>query len=79
VLDETIIGVAISNRSTISIDRWSKLGVTTTSTVSNVAGYSEFLLPNIRSKWIQFKIEMRGVGISLEELQIINSVNKPSV
>ena len=79
VLDETIIGVAVSNRSTISIDRWSKLGVTTTSTVSNVAGYSEFLLPNIRSKWIQFKIEMRGVGISLEELQIINSVNKPSV
>jgi hypothetical protein len=32
-----------------------------------------------QSKWIQFKFELRGKGVALEEYEIINKTNKASV
>lgn len=81
VLDETLIGVANTNKCLISVSNWKKIGTATTDTVTNSMGYSEFSIPqeDNKSKWIQFKIELRGVHVAIEQIQVIDNIFRSSI
>jgi hypothetical protein len=72
VLDEAVRGGESGNKSTVRFDKWKKL---TTITSSNSGG--EFTAPlNKSSKWLQVKLELRGVDVTIEELIINNQPYK---
>lgn len=73
-LDEPIEGIVSAQKSEIQIDNWQKLkkGEITN---SDTDGFKEFAIGTV-GKQIEFKIEMRGVGIKVEELSLANITNK---
>lgn len=73
-IDETYPFYASGDESNVSVDNWTKLGVMTTSD-----GGIKNLPINKTSKWIQFKLELRGKEIKIEDIQIVNRQDyKPS-
>lgn len=75
VLSDEIEGVTASDKCNILIDNWKNL-YTIESGDTNC--YSEIPIA-LTSKFGQLKIIMKGVGITIEELQVINKIHKPSV
>ena len=75
VLDEPIKYILASDKSYFIIDNWNKIK---TIDNTNTEGYDETSI-NRTSKWIQFKVELRGVGVTIEELQLINKEHLKSV
>lgn len=67
-LAEEILGAASGNYCDIIIDNWKKIGEITS---SNSLGYQEFPIEK-PSKWLKIKVELRGVDVAIEELQILN-------
>jgi len=74
MLDEAVT-VTASDKSYVFIQNWKKIGLANSDT-------SDFILETLcgaKSKWIQVKVELRGVSQpTIEEMQIINSNYKPS-
>jgi hypothetical protein len=63
------------------VDKWTLLETITSTNPTNLDGYLEIGLSDkdglaINSKFIQFKVEMRGVGVTISELQVSNQSNK---
>lgn len=77
-IDETVQNIVANDTFNYVVDNWSKLREITSSTVDGQDGLSEIQLDK-KSAWIQFKVELRGIDISVEELQLINQTFKPSV
>ena len=75
-IDEDIRNIASGNRSYCIFDNWFKLG--TTMTASSDKNYTEFSIGK-SSKSIQFKFELRGKDVALEEFELINSPYKKAV
>lgn len=73
-LAESVDGVTSGNVCGIIIDNWKKFQ-TITSSDSN--GWLQIPIART-SKWHKFKVELRGVETTVEELQVINKVNTPS-
>ena len=73
-LAEEVEGVSSSNQCGIIIDNWKKFQ-TITSSDSN--GWIQIPIART-SKWHKFKIELRGVETTVEELQVISKTNTPS-
>lgn len=73
-LDETV-SVSTNDLSYVFIQNWKKIGVANSET-------QDLILETLcgeKSKWIQVKVELRGVSQpTIEEMQIINSAYKPS-
>lgn len=67
-IDEIIPHITAGDTSYVVVDNWSKLE---TLTMNETDGHKESSI-NQSSKWVQFKIEIRGDGVQLEELQLIN-------
>ena len=78
-LDEAITGVTAADSSYVAVSNWLKFGTVTTSTTTNSSGYAELKLPNLSSPWIQFKIEMRGIEVTINRIPIINKTHKALV
>lgn len=76
-IDETV-PVTASDKTDFVVDNWKKHEVFNNLSENNDAGFGENLLAETRSKWVQFKIEMRGRDISMELLTLVNSINKPA-
>ena len=76
-IDETMENFTVGNKFQFVVNNWSKLNTFTSSSIENNDGYAEIPIGK-QSKWIQFKIELRGEDVSIEELQIINKTDKPS-
>lgn len=74
-LNEAVEGVANGNLCNIIIDNW-KLYDTITSADSE--NYKQIPIAKT-SKWHEFKIELRGVGVTVEELQFVNKNEKPAI
>lgn len=80
-IDEPVRNCSVNDTFYCVIDNWLKL-----STKDGVAymdsssdpDYSEFPF-NKPAKWVQFKIELRGFLVALEELELINGVAKPGL
>lgn len=81
VVDEPLRNVAVNDTFHFVIDNFQKL-----STARNVGymdstndpNYSEFPISKY-TKWVQFKIELRGFKVALEEYELVNSGDKPAV
>jgi hypothetical protein len=73
-LSEAVEGVSSGNQCGIIIDNW-KVFRTITSADSN--GWVQIPIART-SKWHKFKVELRGVKTTIEELQVVNKVNTPS-
>ncbi len=73
-IDETYPFYASGDESNVSVQNWTKLGVMTTADLG-----IKNLPINKTCKWIQFKFELRGEGVRIEDIQIINREDyKPS-
>lgn len=75
-IDETIRNIVATNTAYAVFDNWTKVPTTMTHTTNK--DYLECPIGKT-SKWIQFRFELRGKGVALEEYEIINSTNKASV
>ena len=71
-LDETIEGVSSAQKSEIMIDNWTKLGEITN---DDDEGYKEFDIGTV-GKEIEVKVELRGLGVSVEEVFLVNEPYK---
>jgi hypothetical protein len=78
VLDEPIRGVVANNKSTIMFDNFKKLETITKDTIGAPKGQYTAKL-NKPAKWIQVKIELRGSGITIEDMIINNITHKPII
>lgn len=74
-LAEEVEGISVGYKSDVLINNWALIG---TITSTDIIGHKEFAI-SIPSKWIKFKIELRGVETTVEELQIISKVQLASV
>lgn len=73
-LDEAV-SVSANDKSYVFIQNWKKIGVANSQTQDSILE----TLCGEKSKWIQIKVELRGVSQPVvEEMQIINSTYKPS-
>ena len=72
-IDEDIRNIAAGDKAHCIFDNWLKLGTTMTS--SSDKNYTEFPIGK-SSKWIQFRFELRGKGVALEEYELINKTQK---
>jgi hypothetical protein len=80
-LDEAFPFAVANDQMYFMCDKWIKLGTFTASHSTNAEGYIECPITDndalpISSKFIQFKIEMRGIEVTIEELQVSNQGNK---
>lgn len=78
-LDEAFPFAVANDIMRFQVDNFTKLAEITSS--SN-EGYDYFKIPmieNNNSKFLQLKIEMRGVEVCIEEVQVFNSANKTGV
>jgi len=80
-LDEAFPFAVASDVFYFNVDKWTKLETITSSSQTNDSGFFEIGLSDkdglpLNSKFIQFKIEMRGIEVTIEELQVSNQGNK---
>lgn len=72
-LEDTIDLITASDTSKVYVDNFKKLG---TITKDHPERYKSFTL-NKKSEWIQVKVELKGRGITIEELIVDNKTDKP--
>lgn len=81
-IDETIRNISAADTMYFICDNWLKLQTKANGpseiNSSSDPNYSEFPIAK-NAKWIQFKIELRGYQVALEELEIVNTGDKPPV
>ena len=81
-IDEDIRNISASDLMEFHIDNWLKLATAIDGeeamTSSSDTNGVEFPIDQ-ESKFIQFKIELRGRGVELEELEIVNSTGEPAL
>lgn len=75
IVDEDVRGGESGNKSTVRFDRFKKLD---TITSSNSLGIYTKQMSKI-GKWIQIKLELRGVDVTIEEMIINNKTHAPVV
>lgn len=75
-IDETIKNLTASDTGRAVASRWIKLTTLDNGIISNDDGFSEIAV-GVKSKQIQFKIELRGEDIEIEEILIANQLHKP--
>jgi hypothetical protein len=77
-IDEDIKNLTASDTGRAVVSRWTKLGTLDATTPQNNDGYSELLIAQ-RSKSIQFKVELRGEDIEIEELLVAHTPIKLAI
>lgn len=74
-IDEDVPDVTAGDILNVYYNNWIKLEEFTSSSPTNSAGFAEITVGDT-SKWIQFKVELRGSDVTIEELQVSNQANK---
>jgi hypothetical protein len=75
-IDENIQNFTANDKCKAIFQNWTKLDTITSTDNENSLGYKHLGVA-ATSKWIQFKIELRGVDTEIEELIINNKTHKP--
>jgi len=75
-IDETIKNLTASDTGTAVVSRWKKLTTLDNGIISNDDGFSEIAV-GVKSKQIQFKIELRGEDVEIEEILVAHQLHKP--
>lgn len=74
-LDEAFPYAVSGDEFLFTADKWTYLDEITSSSPTNDAGYFE-TSPNVSSKFIMYKVEMRGTGIKISDAQGYSSTEK---
>ena len=74
-IDEDVV-VSASDRAVAIFQNWTKLATISTSLESNDYGYLDQPIDQ-NAKWIQFKFELRGIDITVEETLVDNQNHLP--
>jgi hypothetical protein len=75
-IDETVPDVTAGDKLQFMFCNWTKLGEATKDDIDNDEGYKIFPI-DVKAKKIQFKIELRGFDIQIEEIIIKNETDRP--
>jgi len=75
-LDEAVKNISASDTGRAFVSRWTKLTTLTSDTITNEDGYSDIAV-GVKSKSIQFKIELRGEDVEIEEILVAHTLHKP--
>lgn len=75
-LDESVKNVTAADVGRAIVSRWKKLTTLSSGIITNTDGYSEITV-GVKSKQIQFKIELRGEDVSIEEILVAHAPHKP--
>jgi len=78
-LREAVKNISASDTARAVVSRWNYQTTLDSDTITNEDGYSEVALGNngVKSKAIQFKIELRGEDVEIEELLVAHVLHKP--
>jgi hypothetical protein len=79
-LAEDVPGVTAGYYCDIMVDNWRILKTKdgeSSLTSANTNGWAEFPV-NVNSKWVKFKVELRGSETAIEELSVINKTQIPA-
>jgi sporulation protein YlmC with PRC-barrel domain len=75
-IDETIQDISANDRAFCIFDNWTKLETIDKDSVDNDLGYR--LIRTVdNAKWFQFKTELRGIDVKIEEIIIDNELETP--
>lgn len=75
-LDESVKNLTAAKTGRAIASRWTKLTTLSNGIISNDDGYSEVTV-GVKSKQIQFKIELRGEDVEIEEILVAHELHKP--
>lgn len=75
-LDEEVKNISASDTARAIVNRWTYLTTLHNDTITNEDGYSQIAV-NVKSKSIQFKVELRGEDVEIEEMLVAHSLYKP--
>lgn len=75
-LEESIKNISASDTGRAIASRWTKITELNNGIITNEDGYSEIAL-DVKSKAIQFKVELRGEDVEIEEILIAHQLHKP--
>lgn len=75
VIDEAIPSVTNGDKSHILVQDFTKVSTVTNTHELADKGYFQYPIGDV-SKWFQFKLELRGEGIQIEEIGLDQKVNK---
>ena len=75
-LDESLRGYSGSKKSCVVVSKFKKLGVITK---DDTAGYKKFAIAEGASPTVEVKVELRGVGVKVSEVQVINNTHEGSI
>lgn len=75
-LTESVKNISASDTGRAVVSHWTYLTTLDSDTITNEDGYSEIAI-GVKSKSIQFKIELRGEDVEIEELLIAHQLHKP--
>ncbi len=80
-IDETVQNISAGQTFNFTVDNWTKLPtILTNQSVNNPAGYAEVSIPEGgRSTAMEFKTEVRGEDVVIEEMNFINPMQQPSL
>lgn len=80
-IDETIRNVAVGGTGYFVIDNWEKLSTKAAETAITSASngdYSEFPIGK-NASWLQLRIELQGFKVGIEEMELVNTGDKPAL
>lgn len=75
-LDEAIPGITAGNTSDVIVQNWKKLGTIDNTTDSINEDYAGLPVEE-KGSWVQFKLELRGRGLSINKTSVVTSTDKP--
>lgn len=76
-IDESIKNLTAAKTGRAVASRWKKLTTLDNGIITNDDGYSEIAV-GVKSKQIQFKIELRGEDVEIEEMLVAHESHKPA-
>jgi hypothetical protein len=76
-IDETL-PVTNGDKTDCIANNWTKGPIITDTSKNNGRGFDESSI-TANAKWVQFKVELRGAGVILEDMTVINAPNQPPI
>jgi hypothetical protein len=77
-IDETVTGITAGDRAKVIFNNWIKYQVIDKNSEDNEQGYRKMRIDSA-SKWIQIKVELRGIDTRIEDIIINNKNHKKSI
>ena len=74
-IDEVIPNIVAGYTSEVVVDYWVKLGTISTTTDTIIDSYAELPIGE-KGSWVEFKVELRGRELSINNMSVVNATDK---